>query len=300
MADVYAQPAARLDQQPGALLPVRHGARDGHGVRAAHASGHGVRVRHHRAGAQAAADRPALGLGWLLAGNRRHSHGGGDHGCRQGVGALHVLPADDRQPVLLPRRRARGRRLVDLGGADGHQPARLEEGQPRRRGAAGDVRQRRRRLPLGLDLGRRGGRDPGPHPAGGAGLHGHHQRRPGARVLLVDAARHRLLLADADLHRLLHHRAARHRRAPLQRHDGTRRIRAVPRVLDADRHPPPVRRPAGRRRLQVRARGDDGDGVGADAAHGVHHRRLGRDRRRGCAAARACSAGSRRCRGTTR
>jgi cytochrome c oxidase subunit 1 len=32
------------------------------------------------------------------------------------------------------------------------------------------------------------------------------------------------------------------------------------------------------RRIQVRARGDDGDGLGADAADGVHDRRLGRDR----------------------
>ena len=55
---------------------------------------------------------------------------------------------------------------------------------------------------------------------------------------------------------------ARHRRAPLQRHHGARGVRPVPRVLDADRHPPPVRRSAGRRRLQVRPCGDDGDGLG--------------------------------------
>ena len=169
------------------------------------------------------------------------------------------------QPVLLPRRRARRRRLVDLGRADVDQPARLEEGESGRDRAARDVRQRRRRLPVGVDLGRRGGRGAGADPAGRARLQGHDQRRAGARVLLVDAARHRLLLADAGLHRVLHDRAARDRRAALQRHDGARRVRAVPRVLDADRHPPPVRRPAGRRRLQVRARRDDGDGVGADA-----------------------------------
>jgi hypothetical protein len=50
----------------------------------------------------------------------------------------------------------------------------------------------------------------------------------------------------------------------------------------------PIRRSG---RLQVRARGDDGDGVGADAAHRLHDRRLRRDRRRACAAARAPSAG---------
>ena len=52
---------------------------------------------------------------------------------RQGVGALHVLPADDRQPLLLHRRRAGRRRLVDLGRADVDQPARLEEGRIRAR-----------------------------------------------------------------------------------------------------------------------------------------------------------------------
>ena len=35
-----------------------------------------------------------------------------------------------------------------------------------------------------------------PHPAGGAGAHKHDQCRPGARVLLLDSARHRLFLAD--------------------------------------------------------------------------------------------------------
>jgi cytochrome c oxidase subunit 1 len=68
-----------------------------------------------------------------------------------------------------------------------------------------------------------------------------------ARVLFsVDAARDRLLLADALVHRLLHDRAAGDRRPPLQRHDGPGRVRALPRLLDADRHPSPVRRSPGR------------------------------------------------------
>ena len=117
-----------------------------------------------------------------------------------------------------------------------------------------------------------------PDPARGARPERHHRRRTGARVLLLDAARHRLFLADADVHRLLHHRAARDRRPAVQRHDGPGRLRPVPGVLDADRHPPPLRRPAGRRRLQVRPCGDDRDGGGADPAHGVHDLRLGRDR----------------------
>ena len=81
-----------------------------------------------------------------------------------------------------------------------------------------------------------------------------------------------------DLHRVLHDRAARHRRAAVQRHDGTRRLRALPRVLDADRHPPPVRRSAGGGRVQVPACGVHRDGGGAHLPDGVHHRRVGRDR----------------------
>ena len=38
------------------------------------------------------------------------------------LGALHLLPAADRQPVLLHRRRPGGRRLLDLGRADVDQP----------------------------------------------------------------------------------------------------------------------------------------------------------------------------------
>ena len=52
--------------------------------------------------------------------------------------------------------------------------------------------------------------------------------------------------------------------------------------------------------LQVPALGVHGAGRAADAADGVHDLRLGRDRGTACAAARARSAGSPPCRGTTR
>ena len=74
-------------------------------------------------------DRLALGLGGILARRRGDRDGRRHRRERQGVGALHVLPADDREPVLLHRRRAGRRRLVDLGRADVDQPARVEEGQ---------------------------------------------------------------------------------------------------------------------------------------------------------------------------
>ena len=54
-----------------------------------------------------------------------------------------------------------------------------------------------------------------------------------------------------------------------------------------------VRGPAGRRRLQVHPLGLHRAGRAADAADRVHDLRIGRDRRRGCAAAAARSAGSR-------
>ena len=110
-------------------------------------------------------------------------------------------------------------------------------------------------LSLGLDRGRRRARNPVPDPAGRARPHSHDRCRPGARVLLLDAARHRLFLADADLHRLLHDRAARDRRPALQRHDGAHLLHPVPGRRDADRHASSVRRSAGRRRLQVHALG---------------------------------------------
>ena len=68
--------------------------------------------------------------------------------------------------VLLHRRRAGRRRLLDLGRADVDQPAASGEArQSRRARAAGDVRQRGRVLSLGLDRGRRRARAAVPdHP----------------------------------------------------------------------------------------------------------------------------------------
>ena len=249
--------------------------------------------------------QPLIGLRWAWAGFWLVIAGtvmaAATMARRQGVGALHVLSADDRQPVLLPRRRAGRRRLVDLGRAHVDQPARVEE--RRIPGAT---------VPLAM-FGNVAGAYLWAWTSVGAAVEVLVLILPASLGLTdtINAGLARVFFSWTlhaivyfwlmpALHRLLHDRAARHRRAPVQRHDGPGRVRAVPRVLDADRHPPPVRRPAGRRRLQVRARGDDGDGVGADAADGVHDRRVGRDRRRACAAARACSAGSRRCPGTTR
>ena len=133
------------------------------------AMGFGYAISESRAGA--AADRPALGLGraWALV----------------VVGAVMALV-----PVALGRASVLytfyppligsafyyiGVVLVvvgslDLGRADVGQSARLEARPSRRAGAAGDVRQRRRRLSLGLDVGRRGARTAVPDHPGRARL----------------------------------------------------------------------------------------------------------------------------------
>ena len=111
------------------------------------------------------------------------------------------------------------------------------------------------------------------------GLEDHDRCRPVARVLLLDAARHRLFLADADLHRLLHDLSAGDRRAPVQRRHGPHRLHPVRRGGDADRRASSVRRSAGRRRLQVHSIRLHGAGGAADAGDDLHDLRVRRTRR---------------------
>ena len=111
------------------------------------------------------------------------------------------------------------------------------------------------------------------------GLTDDHRCRAGARVLLVDAARHRLFLADADLHRLLHDLSARDRRTALQR--SMARISFILFLV--------VAMPIGMHHLfadpQVGAGFKfmhsvfTGAGLGADPADHVHDLRLGGNRR---------------------
>ena len=91
-------PLLRLGQQSRALLPLGHRARHRDGLRAADARRDGLRLRDHRARAQASADRRCAGRGrgfWLVVVGTVMA--AVTDGARQGVGALHVLPADDRQ-----------------------------------------------------------------------------------------------------------------------------------------------------------------------------------------------------------
>ena len=248
--------------------------------------------------------KPLIGRRWAWAGfpaGRRRRRRGDDPGlARARLGALHLLSADGRQSLLLHRRRHGRGRLVDLGRADVDQHGGLEARQPGQAGAAGDVRQRRRRLSLGLDRGRRRARNHFPDPAGGARPALHHRCRPVARVLLLDAARHRLFLADADLHRLLHDLSAGDRRAPVQRRHGAHRLHPVRRSGDADRRASSLCRSAGRRRLQVHPVRLHGAGGAADPGDDLHDLRVRRDRRPAARRQRARSAGSRRCPGPIR
>ena len=77
-------------------------------------------------------------------------------------------------------------------------------------------------------------------------------------------------------------------------------LHPVPGRGDADRHAPHLRRSAGRRRLQVHPFGLHRAGRAADAAHGVHDLRLGRDRRAPARRPRPVRLDQRPCPGTTR
>ena len=93
---------------------------------------------------------------------------GGAHRFRgPGDRALHLLPAADRQPLLLHRARARGRGLVDLVRRDDARHGAVEGGEPGRARAARHVRDGRQRRDVALD---------------------HDRRRGGARVQIIPAS----------------------------------------------------------------------------------------------------------------
>ena len=250
-------PLQRLDQQSGILLPLGHRARHGDGLCVPDPGRDGLRLCDH---AKSALEQPLVGRRWawagFCAGRRRRRDGDGPGRAGPRLGALHLLSADDRQPLLLHRRRAGRGRLLDLGRADVDQSARS--------GSATIPASRCRWRCSPMSRAPISGAGPRSAPRSNCcsrsfpvalGLTSHDRCRAGARVLLLDAARDRLFLADADLYRLLHDRAARDRRPALQRRDGADRLHPVPGRGDADRHAPPLRRSAGRRRLQVHAFG---------------------------------------------
>ena len=100
-----------------------------------------------------------------------------------------------------------------------------------------------------------------------------------ARVLLVDAARDCLFLADTDLYRLLHDPTSGDRRQDLQRYDDAARLHRILGRRNAYRHPSHVRRPGGRRWLQIHPLDIHCAGRNSDPDDGLHHLRFGRDRR---------------------
>ena len=87
---------------------------------------------------------PALGVDGLRPRRHRHGHRRGPGRVGSSLGALHFLSADDRQSILLHRRCARRRWLLDLGRADVGEPVHLEATEPWRAGAVRDVRDRSR------------------------------------------------------------------------------------------------------------------------------------------------------------
>src|SRR5215471_3432121 len=279
MADVHPQPAARVDQRSGMVLPLGHSPRHHDGLCLSDARRHGVRIFRNRARAAASNGRAALGMGRIGVGGCGSRYGNRPRRPWAGLGALYLLSAADRQSVLLHRGRPRSRRLVGLGRADVDQHVSMEAGQPRRAGAVPDVRYGRRLLPLGMDRGWCGARIAVSDHPGGARVAQHNRRRVGARLLLVDIACHRLFLADAGLHRLLHDRTEGDWRPAIQRYDGPDRLHPFPCCGDADRHSPRIRGSTDRFRFQIPALGVYGTRRVADSTDRVHDLRIGRDRR---------------------
>ena len=153
MADVRAQPTARVDQRSRTLLPLCHRARHHDGLRVSDTRRDGVRVLRNRGFLAPPADWLALGMDGLRP--RRHRYGHCRGPCRVGssLGAVYFLPADDRQCILLHRGCTRRCWLLDLGRADVSEPAHLEATEPWCAGTIRDVRNGRGILPLGLDGG---------------------------------------------------------------------------------------------------------------------------------------------------
>ena len=239
-------------RQSRILLSLGHRARLGDGLCISDPDRDGLWLCDQRSRAGTAAGRPPRAWAGFLAGRRRRRDGDGPGVARARVGALHFLSADDRQSLLLHRRCAGRRRLMDLGRADVDQYAR-----------SGSARIRDKPVPLAMFANVAGAYLWG-WTAVGAALEIIFQilpgrarpeiddrRRAGARVLLLDAACDRLFLAVPDLYRLLHDLPARDRRPALQRHDGADCLHPVSGLRDADRHASSVRRSAGRRRIQV-------------------------------------------------
>ena len=278
MADVRAQPAARVDRRSRTLLPLRHRARHHDGLRVSDTRRDGVRVLRDRGFLAPPAGWLALGMDGLRPGRHRHGHGRGPGRAGPSLGAVHLLPADDRQCILLHRGRARRCRLLDLGRADVSEPAHLEATEPRCAGTVRDVRNGRGILPLGLDGGWCRSRTDFPDHPRRHRPDQHDRRRSRARLLLLDFARDRLFLADASLHRLLHNRSTSDWRQTVQRPDGKDLLHPVPCCRHADRRAPPVRGPTSRLRVQVPALGVHRTGYHTDAADRVHHLRIGRNR----------------------
>ena len=169
LADVRAQPAERLALQSGILLSLGHRARLG---RWATCFRPWSRWALATPSPKSALEKPLIGRRWAWAGFWLVAVGAVvamvPVSLGLGVGALHLLSADGRQSLLLHRRRHGRGRLMDLGRADVDQSGGLEARQSRQAGAAGDVRQCRGLLSLGLDRGRRRARNHFPDPAGGA------------------------------------------------------------------------------------------------------------------------------------
>src|SRR5262245_53120508 len=149
-----------------ALLSFGHRAWHNAWLRIPHSGGDGVGLCRLRDGAGSPDSWHWLGLGRLLAVDRRR--GAGDSERRLGTRerALYVLSAPHRKPVLLPRRDAGGGRLLVLDRRHDPELLAVEARAPGRACAARYVRRNGDGTAVALDVPRRCTGDPVPDTAG--------------------------------------------------------------------------------------------------------------------------------------
>ena len=205
----------RQCRHAGTIFHVGDGARRLDGLCADHLLHHGLRLFRCRYVARPSSPRQSLGVGRVLDGDRWRRDGAGPDHHGPGFGALHVLSAAHRKPLVLYRAGARRGWLMGLVRSHARRDARVETRKSRAARAVGDVRNGRKRGDVALDHRRRGRRTAFPGHSGIAGHRANHRCRSGAHVVFVDAARHRLFLAHPGIHRVLHDDPARGRRTPL-------------------------------------------------------------------------------------
>ena len=159
-------PLGRQCRHAGTVFHVGDGARRLDGLCADHLLHHGLWLFRRGHVARPSASRQSLGVGRVLDGDRWRRDGADPDRHGPGFGALHVLSAAHRKPLVLYRAGARRGWLMGLVRSHARRDARVEARKSRAARAAGDVRNGRKRGDVALDHRRRGGRTAFPGHSG--------------------------------------------------------------------------------------------------------------------------------------